>query len=825
MKLKKLNLDSYTNKILNFSKKNSKLIIIITICIIFIVIIFVTNKSLFNIQKITEGFQGICSIQDEGVHYIDCYYKRLTQGIYKDDVIDGGYETETILLPSDKNYNIDDSKIPLMLFYLKYNELFPLIGCGEGWQNNMSGIANSVIDDWAYYMYRIMADPLTKVVDDYSDTSNPFNLKLNSSNYDKIKFFDTSNNIQSLRIALQDKTVDNENYWNIIEKNSFEIHKSLCKIMLITMLSHYIHNDSKKGYNSLYRWGIPNYREHVYEDGILQSKDLTFSSEPFNYHYNIKIDGEYLHFDTSNNNYTFRFFSVGGSDDGFQNVDTNTDKSYLFSLEYNKDCSDYFRIKNVGQNKYLKMDDTGPYTGTTNIDRYLNHTTDKTSATTFFIDYKNIESDMSIDINKILIPYGPNQINNESARTGEGVTILAQSDRDNCFLSYLDKNESEIAVIRRISNPIKTYGASNTIDKDDSIDIKTIGYEFTGINVNNFNKFKFVRQNFVSSKTYFYDEYIQSSIVSGKDIKQDNGGIYGLDSNNNLEDNQITNMNNVETNQTIFPVYNKESGNFQGNLTEKCTYKGKLHSKEAIKNVCEGEPECYGEYESTEDNFKRIYVGKNCDLPIKQVLKTGSSIDAKERKGKLICTNERNDEQIINPLEETNNINICYLPKYTDNIQPGYSLMFEQQGTFPECRENRDFGMLDGPENQMFVNNNKCIGKYTYKGDLLDSGNKQCEKDKTCVFENSITPNTDNYNYLKNTNFTILENQNLELNNKLKELNSKLSTYKENVIEKEELNKKNDEVLVGSLNNFKFIKLNDNINKLNQYAYDQLMSQ
>ena len=533
-----------------------------------------------------------------------------------------------------------------MLFYLKYNEVFPLIGCGEGWKNNMSGIANSVIDDWAYYMYRIIADPLTKVVDDYS---NSFQLDLNSGNSDKIKFFDTSDKISFLKIALQNKTVNNENYWNIIDKNSYEIHKSLCKMMLITMLAHYIDNDSKEGYNSLYRWGIPVYKNHIYEDGILQSKDLTFSSEPFNYHYNIKINDQYLHFNTADS------YKFNDSDDHI------TNKSYLFSLEYNKDCSDYFRIKNVGQNKYLKMDDTRP--DTTSIDRNLTHTTDKTLATTFFIDYKNIESDMSIDINKILIPYGPNQIDNEPARTGEGVTILAQSDRENCFLSYLDKNESQIAVIRRISNPIKTDNNDNdnnsiTIDKDDVTKIMENGTVFDNINVSNFNKFKFVRQNFVSSKTYFYDEYIQSSENGGKNIKQDNGGIYGLDSNNNLEDNQITDMNNVETNQTIFPVYNKESGNFEGNLTEKCTYKGKLHSKEAIKNVCDGDATCYGEYQSTEDNFKRIYVGNDCNLPIKQVLKTGDSINDKERKGKLICTKDRNDEQISNT---TNDININHL--------------------------------------------------------------------------------------------------------------------------------------------------------------------
>lgn len=813
MKLKKLNLDSYTNKIINFSKNNSKLIIFISICIVFIVIIFVTNKSLFNIQKIKEGFQNFCSIQDEGVHYINCYYKRLTEGIYKDDVINGGYDTDIILLPSEENYDTEDSKLPIMLFYLKYNEVFPLIGCGEGWQNNMSGTPNSVIDDWAYYMYRIMADPLTQVVN-YSN-SNPFNLLLNSDNSNKIKFFDTSDNIQSLRIALQDITVDNQNYWNIIDKNSYEIHKSLCKVMLITMLAHYIHNDSKEGYNSLYRWGIPVYKEHIYEDGILNSKDLTFSSKPFNYHYNIKISDIYLHYDTSSSSYKFSI-----------STDHITNKSYLFFLEYNKDCSDYFRIKNVGENKYLKIDDID---GTN--DRNLTHTADKTLATTFFIDYKNIESDMSIDINKILIPYGPNQINNEEARTGEGVTILAQSDRENCFLSYLDTDTSFNAVIRRILNPTKTDGTDITIDKDDDTKIMENGTIFNNINVSNFNKFKFVRQNFVTSKTYFYDENIQYKSINGKDIKQDNGGVYGLNSSNDLEDIEITDMNNVETNQTIFPVYNKNSVDFNVNLKDKCTYTGKLNSKEAIQNVCDGEPGCYGEYQSTEDNFKRIYVGNNCNLPIKQVLKTGDSINNKERKGKLICTNERNDEEItIDGIVNTdpgdnNKINICYLPKYTDNVEPGFSLLFEQQGSFPQCRENRDFGMLDGPENQMFVNNDKCNGKYTYKGDLLSTDDQECKKDEKCEFSNLITPNTDNYNYLKNTNFTILENQNLELNNKLKELNSKLSTYKENVSKKEELNKKNDEVLVGSLNNFKFIKLNDNINKLNQYAYDQLMSQ
>lgn len=772
---------------------------------LFIIVLLITLISLYvikNYTNIIEKYTSLCEVQSTGSNYIDCYYKRLRQGVYKDNFDKGNYSSEVYLIrdPSDYNDQNISHRVGLLLFYLKYRRQFPKIGCGTGWINKIDENVNDVISDWAYYIHKTMTDDDTKsqVLSGLAE-SKTYNMRA-------LKYYNY-NETRILKSTLVPADPTATTYLEIKNKHSSQLEKNMFEIMMITFLAHYITNNTRTGYNAFYRWGVPVYKDKAIVNGKAEKIDISPNTQAFNYYYNIKLGNEYLAFDDTDNKFKFK------PDDEIN----LTNPKYLFRIVYNSDCGDYLKIKNASSGGFLKI---GQYDSPTVRNADLINSSSEQDGTTFFFDYQHLDNDLTIDINKIFIPLSIGQTDNIRARTGDYVTIIAKSNRNNAFISYLIKASDGTAKIHRILNP-------NDIEISQML---TNPITLPGINCTTHNAFKFIRQGLFNPAKYVYKEKLitDTNTNAPQGSKMDVGGIYeflnsGNGNGGNISPNEITSMSAVTTNQKVFPVYN------DGDNADNCIYTGDQQSIRGIQNVCALDPRCYGEFNSPNDNFKRIYVGPRCNLPIKKVERTGNSYDKKERRGSIIC-----NESGPTDMDSTNGTKlagdnkvkafVCYQPKYSDNVQPSTSLVHPRSANYPECRENRDYGMLDAPTLQMYVANNRCDADYKYFNDPLKSvsGERVCRPGTLCEFSNSIAPGEKNYTFLNDTDLTIIKNQNISLKNKLGQLENKLSTFKQNLSKKENDSKEKESVLLDELNNSVLDKLNLNLKKLNQVAFNEL---
>ena len=770
---------------------------------LFVVILLITLIALYvikNYGNIMEAYTSYCETQDEGSNFIDCYYKRLRHGSYKNNFDAGNYRSEVYLIrePTDYNDKNMGHRVGVVLFYLKYRKQFPKIGCGTGWENRIDENANDVISDWAYYIHRTLMDNNTKTT---VSTGNDNNKNYTMGN---LKYYhEPHSRVLKDTLVPSDRTA--ESYLAIKNKYANKLDKNIFHVLMITFLAHYLHNDTRTDYNAFYRWGVPVFKSTRINRGVVERIPISSTTQSFNYYYNIKFNDKYLAYDTASKN-----FKINTVTDTTQLSDPNL----LFRIIYKSDCGDYMKIKSEGSGGYLKADD---YANDAARNTHISSSISEEDGTSFFLDYKHINNDLSVDINKILIPSSVGQTDNIDARTGDYVTILAKTNRSKAFMSYLTEGTNGLAKIHRILNP-----TSSQIDQ-----MTNNGITISGIDCSGHNKFRFVRQRLFNPAKYVYKERLlnDTSTDAPAGSKIDVGGIYEFiydtDRGGRLGSDEITNMRNVTTNQKVFPVYNDSDD------AKDCVYTGTQETTRAIQNVCGLESGCYGEFKSPNDNYERIYVGPGCNLPIKKVKKTGDTIDKKERKGAILCNNATDNENTIltKRIEDTSaRANICYLPRHSDNVQPSTSLIHPRSADHPECRENRDYGMLDSPTLEMYVANNDCRADYKYFNDPLKSvgGERVCKPGELCEFSNSISPGEGNYTFLNENDFTVIKNQNIALRNELGQLEKKLSTFKQDISNKDKHNEVGEEHLLNELNESIFDKLNTNLMKLNQVAFDEL---
>lgn len=773
---------------------------------LFIVVLLITLVSLYvikNYGNMVEAYTTLCAVQDEGSNFIDCYYKRLREGAYKQDFDKGNYKSEVYLIREPSEYNDENlsHRIGVMLFYLKYKQQFPRIGCGTGWVNKIDENANDVVSDWAYYIHRTMMDSEANenIVSgtDSNKTYSMTNLKYYNDNHSRV-LKDTlvpSNSIASTYLAIKNK-------------NTSTLDKNMFHVLMINFLAHYIHNATRTDYNAFYRWGVPVYKETRVNRGVVEKLNISPSTQAFNYYYNIRLENnEYLAYNESNNTYKFEVVTA---------AENLTNSKYLFRVFYSSDCGDYLKIQNAKSSGYLKV---GDYANDTAKNTDLVNSSSEQDGSVFFFDYKHVDNDLTIDLNKLFIPLMAGQTDNHNARTGDYVTIMVKTNRSKAFLSYLVKGANGSAKVHRVLNPTEAQSSS----------MLTTGVNITGINCSTHNKFRFVRQGLFNPTKYVYKERLISDTnpAAPPGSKIDVGGVYEFlndaSGNGSLGQSEITNLRGVTTNQRVFPVYNDSDD------ANDCVYTGTQKTIRGIQNVCGIDGRCYGEYDSLNDSFKRIYVGPQCNLPIKKVERTGNSYDKKERRGAILC-----DSSGVTDLESTNSTkeigseavkaNICYQPKFSDNTQPGNALVHPRLADTPECRENRDYGMLSAPTLQMYVANDKCDADYKYYNDPLKSvgGERVCRPGTVCEFSNSIAPGERNYSFLNDNDLTVIKNQNISLKNELSQLDRKLSTYKQNMAKKEERSQEGEAVLLDELNESIFDRLNTNLMKLNQVTFDEL---
>lgn len=793
--------------------KNNNMNDLIKLFVILLLIILLGFFITKNYKNLKESFVSVCQIRSQGRNNGECYYNRLMENPYRDIIDRGNYFTEVQLLRRPGQY--DDSnlthRIGLILFYLKYRNIFPRIGCGNGWENKIGGPESDVMSDWAYYLYKIVND--TDLRDEILDTTNPNNVKLNVN-----ALLYHSTELEQFKNAIDTPGPNSQAFRDLESEYPDGFQRNMFRLLLISCLGQYILSRERTGYNASFRWGIPTYMNREIIEGRVQDTVLRNNSLPFNYYYNIPVlvsdstgtstTTKYLKYNRTNG-YTLEDISSTNLNSTLQ---SNND--YKFRIIYHNDCGDYFVIQNASDNSYLKV---GEYDG--NNIANLESTTMIGNASGLFFDYQRIENNMTINITNILIPpIQPNQ--NLTTRTGDLCSILIKVNRRNEFLSHFIIEGDTIE-----GYTVKAYKIPNLTE--DILDIRNS----IKIPINNSgtNKFRFIRQDLTNNIKYVYKYNLINDTSTGASLgsKKDIGGIYQLnsDSSANIETTggEITNFANVDTNQTVFPVFGT------GSNVRQCVYTGKKQSIKDINNVCSSVSGCYGEYESPSDNYKRIYVGTGCDAQMKVVERTGTNFNQKERRGAINCVSGTvTDLNSYESNDNTSNVNICFQPKFSDNVQPGTMLVHPEAGNNPQCRENRDYGMLDGDKIQMFVNNSDCMASYTYMNDILkgdDSGNRQCTSSRICEFSNTLNPESRNYRFLNNHGFSTIRNQNLQLKKTLNDLNEKLSTYKQDMHVRSQNNSRNDEILVDELNKHKFNVLDTNLRKLNQYAFDEINNQ
>lgn len=773
---------------------------------LFIVVLLITLVALYvikNYGNIVEAYTTLCAAQDEGSNFIDCYYKRLREGVYKENFNKGNYSSEVYLIREPSDYNDENlsHRMGVMLFYLKYRAQFPRIGCGTGWVNKIDENANDVISDWAYYIHRTMMDSEanTKIVSgaENDKTYNMANLKYYNNIHSRI-----------LKDTLTPSDPTSSTYMAIKNKNKSILDKNMFHVLMITFLAHYIHNNTRTDYNAFYRWGVPVYKESRVNRGIVEKVNISPSTQAFNYYYNIKLgNNEYLTFDSLTETYKFEVVTA---------TENLNNSRYLYRIFYSSDCGDYLKVQNAESGGYLKV---GDYNDDTTRNADLVNSSSEQDGAAFFFDYKHVDNDLTIDLNKLFIPLMAGQTDNINARTGDYISILIKTNRNKAFLSYLVKGSNGGAKVHRVLNPTDSQ-LSNML---------TNGVNISNINCSTHNKFRFVRQGLFNPTKYVYKERLiaDTDTNAPPGSKIDVGGIYKFlyddARGGSLGQSEITNLRNVTTNQRVFPVYNDSDD------ANECVYTGTQKTVRGIQNVCGINGGCYGEYDSLNDSFKRIYVGPQCNLPIKKVERTGDAYNKKERRGAILC-----DSSGVTDLESTNGTkeigsdvvkaNICYQPKFSDNTQPGNALVHPRSADTPECRENRDYGMLSAPTLQMYVANDKCDADYKYYNDPLKlvGGERVCRPNTVCEFSNSIAPGERNYSFLNDNDLTVIKNQNISLKNELRQLDRKLLTFKENMAKKEVNSKEGEAVLLDELNESIFDKLGTNLMKLNQVTFDEL---
>tara|TARA_B100001093_G_scaffold470423_1_gene491892 strand:- start:96 stop:1508 length:1413 start_codon:yes stop_codon:yes gene_type:complete len=462
--------------------------------------------------------------------------------------------------------------------------------------------------------------------------------------------------------------------------------------------------------------------------------------------------------------------------------------------------------------KYIKLNENE-----TNFD-FVNQFDDGSE---FFIDIENLENvdnDIKFDLRKIFIPF-TNQPNWEE-RSGINLSLLIRNNSKAITYLYSNKYLGEEENIVKQIDYKRENGDIITDENTLFTNANQYGNDFNNINKNSFLSFKFVSQGYADFDPFYYKENRVDRTVSGRVIKKDLGVIKkkleGSDKNVS-NDTTITDMDDISSNQKVFPVVNNNTN--RRLLDNKCVYKGVMNSDEAVLNVCKNDGRCYGEYEGEGDEYNRIYVGPRCNIPLKYVDSTGEREQDKVNYGKIKCKSSYGES-----IKDSNVVkaNVCFLPKYKNNQQNQYNLRYNGSSN-SECIVNQDYGMLDGPINQMYVNNNNCEAEYKYMNNSLNTSDDRCAEGSKCVFENIITD--DNRTYLNNTDFAKIENQNVLVNRKLNNLLVKLDNYEDDINKRRQEDNENNEELIGSLNNFKFIKLNDNLNRLNNKALNELIKQ
>ena len=763
---------------------------------------------------------GQCLIDNTmGSNQIMCYYNRLTRGIYRNSI--NRYYSSNYLVEPNEYEDSFGQRTMLMAFYLQYNfvdgdNVFPRIGCGTGWVNKIGNSNNLVISEWAFYLYRCLSDrritfPTLKFSSsiNLSGNRNLFLIfKKNMSGEEDLRNFISTMTRQVTFNTLLDTYRNRDRVWT--------------KIFLLNMLYYYIQNNTVDEYNSFYRWGIPTYYD---SESINLRENQLGNSIFFNFKYNIIYDSTsmfgrrmcILKYNTQGANApNLKWESIQISrydNSGIDKFDTQADfknDEYSFIFEFKIGCGHYLKIKiKIGNvYKYLKLNKAGD-----NFD----FVSQFNEASEFFIDIENIETvndDMKYDLRKIFIPY-TNQPNWEE-RTGVNFSLFVRNNSKD--ISYLYSNKiisaNNNTIVKNIS-----YVRTSEIPDEAQIFNNSYGVDFDNIHKNSFLSFKLVSQGYAEFDPFYYKENRVRRTVSGKIIQKDLGVIKKkLDGSDKNVDNDTTinDIDNVSSNQKVFPVVNTNTERRQ--LDNKCIYKGKMNSNDAILNVCKNDGRCYGEFESQDDDYKRIYSGPLCNVPLKYIEKTGTQEQDKVNYGKIKCKSLYAEAVKEGSLLKANK---CFIPKYRNNHQNQYNLRYN--GAYEsECIVNQDFGMLDGPINQMYVNNTNCEKEYKYLNNSL-IGNEECREGTKCVFENTI--NDENKAYLSQTDFSKIENQNSLVNRKLTNLLSQLDVYEDSLNRRREADAKDNERLIGSLNDFKFIKLNDNLNRLNNEALNELIRQ
>lgn len=737
-----------------------------------------------------------CPVDTDGSTHIECYYNRCINN-YK-IVERGGTVPE---------FDTDGGKA-LVLYYLDNQDTFPLFGCG-GWINQVN--KQGIVPEWAYYLFKLYRKNIGTTIGDTQLTTQTLVIEK------KVEAFldENPNEINYYRRhAPTKKYLNYEGKSGSSTKATEEIfiHQKLLTYFLIKLQKT---SARFSPYNDVgLVWGLP-YLTYTNTEGETEKFDATTNVPNFNYEYMIAFQfkpGNTLKVDKSTlydniPEYTkdteYMYLMVDDSNSITLSQPDADSKGTSFIIEPGSDCNQYLRLKIDTGTTYLSQDgDTLIMKGESN-------------ATKFILGNDN-NTELGLDIDSVLIP--PRFTSGHVI--GQPVNMIFESNNTQFFAHLGLKIEDDKLVPKIIQGSYEGLESESPTEQFKA----NIGDNTGDLYSKYFQGIVFIRGDRINSDTYGYQERRRARAVGtgGEGVIEDRGIIKMSEQHGDFRNAG----ENITTNQKLFPVMNSGETNLN-NIKNKCKYTGTQTSDEAIKSICKKNTGCYGEYITDSDDgsgnpYKMAYVGNKCDRHLKYIDKVSENFDERVDRAKVKCSEIGT---VIDDSSEGEKVKKCYLPRVHTKLPDGALTSLIEPKKYNEigfCQPSLDYGVLDGPDFAMYNNNSDCEGKYELNGATLKSSTDTCGTDQHCPFNGY---HTDDKEFLLTAPFGELMNTNKEMNDKLKKLKLKVNRFETQLQGKTEEDAKRDSLLVGRLNDFKVTKMQDNINRLNQHALEELLQQ
>jgi hypothetical protein len=736
-----------------------------------------------------------CPVDTDGENHIQCYYNRCINN-YKIEERGG----------SVPKYDIDNGKA-LVLYYLKNQDIFPLYGCG-GWINQVN--KQSIVPEWAFYIFKLYRYYLGRgryVGESHIRKQNEVVKLLKKyldNNVGDLNYYKRHEPTKTYLNYLNKSTSNDEKY----EKNEIFIHQQLLLYYLLKIQKIKASIGPDKDVGLL--WGVP-YLTYVNTDGEVEKFTATTNVPNFNYKYKIAFKvrpdkreklGDDIGLATSFNNKEYFYLKY---DSNFT-LNSDSSEGTEFIIEVGSDCNQYLRLKTT-DNKYVRLSNDTIEVGGKDGSIKLCLSND-------------INTELELDIDSVFVP--PKIT---TSKKGEPVNMIFEANETQ-FFAYLGliKNSKstnfEPKVIRGTYDDqhINNIGFFTAEIGDDDVNDNTYMTYFEGI--------VFERTERILGDVYGYQERRIARPIGteGDGVVEDRGIIKMSELDKDMALVGMKNAGeNITTNQKLFPVMNRSDSDLN-NINTNCVYTGPQTNDETIKQICgEKNNKCYGEFISEPDSdgnsYKMGYVGKQCNRHLKYFDNISENFDERIDRGKVKCYDIGT---VIDDTDEGINVRKCYLPRVHTKLPDNDLKSLNPRKKFDNpnyCQSSLDYGVLDGPF-AMYNNNAQCIGEYELNGAPLKNENKQCENDIKCEF-NAYTE--DNKNFLLTAPFGELMIKNQETNQKLRQLKSKVQNFQKQLQDKTDEDARRDALLVGKLNDFKVTKMQDNINRLNNHALEELL--